>query len=89
MQVKTTVRYNLTAVKMDEFYYFILFIYFNPHLRICLLILEREKRRGGERETSMPPIHALPRYQTQNPGMCPDRESNPQPFGVQDDASTI
>ena len=25
---------------------------------------------------------------TRNPGMCPDRELNPQAFGVQDDAPT-
>ena len=55
----------------------------------------RERGREGERErTSMqygsikrfPFIHALTRDQAQNLGMCPDWESNPQPFGVWDDA---
>ena len=60
----------------------------------------RERGRGGEREeereTSMwkrnidqfPPIHILTGDWTLNLGMCPSLESNPQPFGVWDNAPT-
>ena len=70
-----------------------IFIY--PHLRIWDMLIDfRETER--ERETSiwernihlLPPIHSLTKDWTRNLGMCPDQESNPQPFGVQDDAST-
>ena len=56
---------------------------------ICLLILEREERRGGEREwninvrgnlNQLSPICIL--------GICPDWGSNPKPFGVWDGAPT-
>ena len=54
----------------------------------------RKRGRGGEREREKhidvrkkhwlvaSHMHAI------EPGMCPDWESNPQPFGVQDDAPT-
>ena len=56
---------------------------FNPHPRICLLILEkrgrgRRKKGRGERE----------KYQLVASCMHPDWESHPQPFGVWDDAPT-
>ena len=35
-----------------------------------------------------PPVCAPMGDQIHNLGMCPDRESNPQTFGVQDNAST-
>ena len=65
-----------------------------PHLRICLLILEREE--GRERETAMwerninrmPPIHAPTGYWTHNLGMCPDRKLILQSFGAWDDSPT-
>ena len=65
-------------------------VFFNPHPRICLLILER--KRGRERETSMwkrnidllLPIHDPTRDWTHNLRMCPDWKWNPQIFGVQD-----
>ena len=65
----------------------------NPHPRIGMFINFREREvRGGERERSMwegnidwlPPGHTLD--WTLNIGMCPDSESNLQPFGVWDDA---
>ena len=31
----------------------------------------------------LPLMHAPPRNQTHNPGMCPDWELNQQPFGLQ------
>ena len=67
------------------------------YLRIWLLIFwrERETDRQTERHTSvwkrninpLPLICAPTGDQTYNLGMCPDRESNPQPFGVWDDAT--
>ena len=51
-------------------------VFFNPHPRICLLILEREEGREGEREKEK---HCLV-------ASCvrPDRELNPQTFcGIQ------
>ena len=61
---------------------------FNPHLRMCSLILETKE--GRERETSMwerninqlPLIHDPTRDQTHTPGMCSDQEPNLWPFGV-------
>ena len=62
----------------------------SPHLRrICLLILEREEGREGERQTDrqtlmrernidrLPPLCALTRDQTCTLDMCPDVELNP------------
>ena len=52
------------------------------------LILDSEE--GREREmwkqniNQLPPTQAQTRDQTCNPGMCPDLESNPQPFGIRD-----
>ena len=40
-------------------------------LRFCLFIF-RERRREGEREGE--------KHRAHNPGMCPDRDSNQQPF---------
>ena len=58
----------------------------------------RETEWGGAREREpvmwernidwLPPIRAPTRDWTWNLGMCPDQESNPQPFGVQDDTPT-
>ena len=63
--------------------------FFNPHPRICLLILEREEERERERNVDLlPPVHDQTGDRTDNLGMCPDWELNPQPFGVQDDASS-
>ena len=70
-------------------------IIFNPHLRICLLILEREERRGGERERDVKEkyrlvaSHTCPdQDQTHNLGMCPDWGSNRRPLGAWDDGPT-
>ena len=50
----------------------------------------RGKRMGGwegERNIDqLPPIRTPTGDQTHNLGMCPDQESNPQAFGVQDSA---
>ena len=48
---------------------------------------ERERQRVCEREkesthAELPPLHALTGAQTPNKGMCPDQESNLQPFGA-------
>ena len=67
-------------------------LFLNSHLRICLLILEREEGRGSERERDiyvrninrLPLALPLTGNQTRNLGMCPDRGSKPQPFGVLD-----
>ena len=58
------------------------------------MILEREEGREKninvrekyrcERE----PLSVASHMHPCNPGLCPDRELNPQPFGVKDDAPT-
>ena len=51
----------------------------------------REGQRGRERWRNidgLPPIHTPRRDWIGNPGKRPDQESNPQPFGAQDDAPT-
>ena len=61
-------------------------IYFK---RFIQLILEREEGREKERENigclTHAHAHALTGEQTCNPGTCPDRESNHQPYASQDD----
>ena len=74
------------------------FLFLNPHLRICLLILEKEEggERMSEKETLMwersidrsPPICAPTRGWTHILSLGPDRELNPQTFGVWDDTPT-
>ena len=54
--------------------------FFNPHLRIYLLIREREREKRQ--------LVAPTRDQTHKLGMCPDRGPNPQPFAVRYDAPT-
>ena len=54
---------------------------------------EREREGGREREGErnidwLSPICTLTRDRTCNLGIRPDWESNPQPFGVWDDAAT-
>ena len=46
-------------------------------------VKEREKERNLDQ---LPPQRTLTGDQTCNLGVCPDWESNPKPFGVQDDA---
>ena len=58
-------------------------LFLNPHLRICLLIDERGMEGSVNQLT---PICTLTRDPTCNPGMCPDWGSNPQLFGVWDNA---
>ena len=72
-----------------------LFIYLlNPHLKICLLLLERgRKERGRERETErninqLPLVRTPIEDHTSHLRMCPDWESNPQCLGVWDNAPT-
>ena len=63
---------------------------FNPHPRICLLILEREEVGERERETLMwernidwlPLVRSSNRDQTHNLCVCTDWKSKLQPFGV-------
>ena len=56
---------------------------FNPHLRTCLLILERGEGRERDRERN---ISWLRLAHTLTGG--PDWESNLQPFSLQDDVPT-
>ena len=54
-------------------------------------MLERGERKEQERERytgQLPALCAVTGDQTENLGMCPDWELNPQPFGVWDDAPT-
>ena len=47
---------------------------------------ERVREREREREMGqLPPVPAPNKNRTCNLGMCPDQESNPQPFAVQED----
>ena len=79
----------LFSVKKCYQWWHLLFFY--PHLRVCILILEREeggekkreREREGERETSMWAKHRSVACCT-----CPGPGSNPPPFRVQDDAPT-
>ena len=59
--------------------------------KICLLILERRRDRNIDvrgKHWPTAPIGTPTRDRTHKPGMCPDRESNPQFFGVGDDTPT-
>ena len=66
----------------------------NSHLRICLLILEREEGKEREKNGRERNINRLPLVFTatgcraHNLSMGPNRGSNPQPFSVWDDATT-
>lgn len=59
---------------------------FNPHLRLCFC------RDGEVNVREKPQLTAsctcLNRGSNPNLGMCPTRESNPQPLSVQDHALT-
>ena len=48
----------------------------------------RETLRGERNIDWLPFVHAPTREKTYNLGMCPDLESNPQPFSLWDDAPT-
>ena len=64
---------------------------FHSIQKIHVYWFQRERGVGGERERNinwLPPICALTGDWTCNLDMCPDRELNPQPFGVWDDAPT-
>ena len=83
------VNVNLGAGELTHFkhyervvYWFHFTVFFYPHPRTCLLILERWKRkeREEERNISWLPLTGTPTGdwdQTHNLGMCPDQESNP------------
>ena len=66
------------------FFIFILFIY---------LFLDRGEGREKDRERNinvwLPLAHPAPGNLARNPGMCPDWESNQQPFGLQAGAQSI
>ena len=64
--------------------------FFNPQLSTWQLILDRGERRQRDREkTSISCLLHMPQPGTdRNLSMCPDHESHPQPFGLQDDAPT-
>ena len=66
-----------SLLKSEQNFYYI-YLFFNPHPRICLWILERERERrgGGERN-----INWLPSIQV-------SAELNWQHFGVPDDVPT-
>ena len=61
--------------------------------KIIYLVLERGEWRGEERERN---IHVQEKHQlvasrtppVGDPGVCPERESNWQPFGLQADAQS-
>ena len=57
------------------------------YLFVCLF--ERERKEQRERNIcQLPSVCTLTMGQTCNLGMCPDWESNPQPFGLWDDTPT-
>ena len=49
---------------------------------------KREKHNVREKHPTLPPVHTPTRDRTHSLGMCPDQESNPQPFGVWENAPT-
>ena len=70
-------------------------LFLNSHPRIGVLILEREEGRQRERERQrerninrLPPVRAPTGCQTHSLGRGPDKKSDPQPFGVQNNAPT-
>ena len=48
----------------------------------------RETSMGERNTDQLPPIRSLTGDRTYKPGMCPDQELNPQPFGLGDDTLT-
>ena len=63
-------------------------LYFSVYCSFFFLLLvpERGERRDKERERNtdqLPPACAPAGDQTCDPGMCPDRELNQRPFGLQ------
>ena len=70
----------------------------SPYLRICFLILEREREKGqGERDRNidvrekshvLPPVHAGTGDQNCSLAVFPDQQLSTQPFGVRDNALT-
>ena len=61
------------------------FLFFNPHPRICLLILERKRERERERERhQLVASRTFPDGRSNvQAGVCPDRESDPRPLMYQ------
>ena len=65
------------------------FFFFPPILTQGLVPIDFERERERERNIDwLSPIYAPTRDLTYNPSMCPDQESNLQPFGVQGNAPT-
>ena len=58
----------------------------DPHLRICLLISERREKK--EKHWSVTSCMCLDRWLNHILGMCPDKELNPQHFGIWKDTQT-
>ena len=66
--------------------YVCMYICICPHLRTCLLILDRKGKRERERNIHLLSfLCALTWDRTLNFGMCPDGESHPLPLGLWDD----
>ena len=73
---------------------------FYPHPKTVFHCFEREREGGKPGEEKERNINVREKYQlvafwtcptedwTCNPGICPDQELNPQPFGAQDDTPT-
>ena len=54
------------------------------------LFLERGGGREGEKHQCVVTSHTPPTEDlAHNPGMCPDQESNRQPFGLQDNTQPM
>ena len=73
-------QFHQESFTLSRFFFFLDFIY---------LLLERGEGREKARERNMGQLSvtwALTREWTCKPGVCPDRESNLRPFGLQDDA---
>ena len=84
-----------TYISFYSYCYFYVCMYvflFNPQLRTCLLILEREEGWGEDRNFDLrnidrlPPAHTLTGDGPRNLGMRPDRASNPKTFSAQEAA---
>ena len=80
--------HNSQASEKGHFYCSELLVinFFNPHPEDRLIDF-RERGREGERRRNidwLPLVYTSTGDQTCNPDMCPEWESNPQPFGLPD-----
>lgn len=84
--------YSVISIFYPSLLSLFLLIFKNPHLKICLerenmLKREREEKESEKNIDQLPFIH-VQRGSNQNLVMCPDEESNLQPFSEWDNIPT-